>query len=189
MATLQGTELEGRDALVVGGTGNVGFFLVDGFLRAGARVLVPSRSPEKIQHLKDRLGSQKAKNILEVPGDVGSPEGAATTINGPAGFVHSPFPGTGAISVAASAQATLVQAIARETDGQPRVNDVVMHAYLGPQGTRQGSPLAGEQVGDFVAALASPLGQDVHGQTIHLTSSQQVIDALTGNFTPDSTNH
>jgi NAD(P)-dependent dehydrogenase (short-subunit alcohol dehydrogenase family) len=117
------------------------------------------------------------------------PDGSYTTINGPAGFVHSPFPGTGAISVAASAQATLVQAIARETDGQPRVNDVVMHAYLGPQGTRQGSPLAGEQVGDFVAALASPLGQDVHGQTIHLTSSQQVIDALTGNFTPDSTNH
>lgn len=248
VATLNGTELTGRDTLVVGGTGNVGYFLVDGFLRAGARVLVPSRSPEKIERIKARLGSDAAQNIVAVSGDIGSPEGAATlgtqvadlthglaavaaspsswhqnqsmikagfadfkrvieaslyphylaaetflpliepsgsytTINGPAGFVDAPFPGTGAISVAAAAQGLLIQAFAREIEGQPRINEVVMHAYLGPQGTRTNSPLRGERVGDFVAALGSPLGTGVHSQTIHLTADEQIEQALSGDFT------
>jgi len=251
MTTLNGNELEGRDTLVVGGTGNVGFFLVDGFLRAGARVLVTSRSTSKIERLKSRLGADKAARVVEVLGDIGTAEGAGLlakqvadltdgltavaaapsswhqnqsmigagfadfkhviesslyphylaaeaflphleadgaylTINGPAGFVHAPWPGTGSISVAAAAQGTLVQAFARETEGHPRVNDVVMYAYMGPNGTRTGSPLTGEQVGDFVAALASPLGQKIHGRTIHLRSTQQVEHALVGAFPTDT---
>ncbi|WP_129662402.1 SDR family NAD(P)-dependent oxidoreductase [Rothia uropygialis] len=253
MATLHGTELAGRDTLVLGGTGNVGFFVVDGFLRAGARVIVPSRSPEKINRLKARLSHEGSQHVVAVPGNVGTPKGAEslgamvgglsdglaavaastsgwhqnpsmmkagfadfqhvieaslyphylaaetflpliesdgsyTAINGPAGFVHSPFPGTGAISTAAAAQAMLIQAFARETEGHPRVNDVVMHAYMGPEGARRGSPLEGEQVGDFIAAVASPLGRNVHAQTLHVKHGHQVDDALHGSFATEGTN-
>jgi|GEM_PF-2847307 len=248
MTTLTGTELADKDTLVVGGTGNVGYYLVDGFLRAGStRVLVPSRSPEKIEQLKARLGSDKARRVIAVPGDIGSAdgaeslrsrvghltdglhavaaspaswhqnssmlaagfadfrhvmetrlfphflaaeaflplltaEGAYTTINGPAGFSGPPQRGVGAISVAASAQNKLMQAFAVETGGRPRVNDVIMWAFIGPRGTRAGSPLAGEQVGDFVASLSSRLGAGVHGLTIPLRTAEQIEDALEGRF-------
>jgi NAD(P)-dependent dehydrogenase (short-subunit alcohol dehydrogenase family) len=252
MNTLNGTELDGRDTLVLGGTGNVGFYLVDGFLRAGsARVLVPSRSPGKIEQLRARIGASRADRIVAVPGDIGSadgaallqhhvaeitddlravasapaswhqnssmlragfadfthvietrlyphflaaeaflplltPDGAYTTINGPAGFSGPPQRGVGAISVAAAAQGKLIQAFAMETGGRPRVNDIIMWAFISPQGTRPGSPLAGEQVGDFVAALSSDLGTDVHARTIPLRRPVQVEDALAGRFPSDS---
>ncbi|MBB2943371.1 NAD(P)-dependent dehydrogenase (short-subunit alcohol dehydrogenase family) [Actinoplanes lutulentus] len=245
MTTLNGTELKGHDTLVVGGTGNVGFFLVDGFLRAGARVLVPSRSPQNLERLRSRLGAA-ADRLVPVNGDIGTAEGAVqvqaqvrdlsselfavasapaswhqshsmlqagfaefkhvietrlyphflaaeallplialggsyTTINGPAGFISPPPPGIGAIAVAAAAQNKLIEAIAAETAGTPRVNDVVMKAFLGPNGTRPGSPLRGEQVGDFVAALAAG-GTHVHNRTIQLASPRQIDEALAGNF-------
>ncbi|PUB27676.1 NAD(P)-dependent dehydrogenase (short-subunit alcohol dehydrogenase family) [Promicromonospora sp. AC04] len=247
MLTLTGEELAGRDTLVVGGTGNVGTFLVDAFLRAGARVIVPSRSPEKLERLRHRLGPKKAEHLVELTGNIGTPEGAAdvqqqlrdltddlyaaaaapaswhqtssmfragfadfqnvietrlyphylaaeavlpllnqegsyTTINGPAGFGRAPMPGTGSIAVVAAAQAKLIEAFAVETGGRPRVNDVIMMAFLGPQGTRPGSPLTGEQVGDFVASLASSADQGVHQQTIYLHEPRQVEDALAGTF-------
>lgn len=247
MSTLTGTEFAGRDTLVVGGTGNVGFFLVDAFARAGARVLVTSRSQAKIDHLKERLGAAKAANVVAVLGDVGTPDGARalqgavqqltddlaavaaapaswhqtrsmyqagfedfknvietrlyphylaaeaflpllspdgsyTTINGPAGFVDAPQPGVGSISVAAAAQNKLIRAFAGETGGRPRVNDVVMTAFMGPQGTRPGSPLTGEEVGDFVVSLASTAGEGVHNRTLVLREPRQVEAALAGNF-------
>lgn len=247
MSTLNGTELAGREALVVGGTGNVGFYLVDGFLRAGARVLVPSRSIDKIERLRARVGGGDADRIIPIPGDIGTPDGAAsirsrvqdlsdgltavaaapaswhqtasmlragfsdfknvietrlyphylaaeallpllkgdgsyTTINGPAGFLGPPQPGVGSISVAAAAQNKLIQAFAMETAGTPRVNDIIMWAFISPDGTRPNSPLTGEQVGDFVAALASPLGAGVHARTITLRRPEQVEEALRGEF-------
>lgn len=246
MTTLDGTELKGRDALVVGGTGNVGSFLVDGFLRAGARVLVPSRSEANLDRLRSRVGPAAAERLVPVLGDIGTADGAArvqaqvraltgglfavvaapaswhqtesmlqagfadfknvietrlyphylaaeallplieaggsyTTINGPAGFIGPPPRGIGAIAVAAAAQNKLVEAIAAETAGQPRVNDVVMKAFLGPRGTRPGSPLTGEQVADYVVALAAA-GTDVHNRTIHLRDPRQVDEALSGTF-------
>ncbi|WP_045746875.1 SDR family NAD(P)-dependent oxidoreductase [Actinoplanes rectilineatus] len=245
MTSLNGTELKGYDTVVVGGTGNVGYFLVDGFLRAGARVLVPSRSTANVDRLRSRLGSA-ADRLVPVLGDIGTADGAVqvqeqvrqlsselfavasapaswhqshsmlhagfaefknvietrlyphylaaeallplialggsyTTINGPAGFINPPPPGIGAIAVAAAAQNKLIQAIAAETAGTPRVNDVVMKAFLGPDGTRPGSPLRGEQVGDFIAALAAH-GTSVHNRTIQLTETGQVTEALSGTF-------
>lgn len=245
--TIKGDELANKHALVVGGTGNVGYFLVDGLLRAGAQVSVPTRSKEKLARLVSRLAEPLRARVEPVFVDIGTAEGARelgrhisssgialdavvaapaswhqtrsmlaagfedfksvietrlyphflaaeallplieadgayVTINGPAAFAGLPHPGTGSIAVAAMAQNKLVQAIAAETGGQPRVNDVVMWAYLGPNGTRSGSPLEGEQVGDFVAALVSPLGAGVHGQTLHLKSTAQVTNALTGHF-------
>ncbi len=246
MTTLNGTELKGRDALVVGGTGNVGYFLVEGFLRAGARVVVPSRSQPNLDRLQSRLGAAAAERLVPILGDIGTADGAAqiqsqvrelteelfavvaapaswhqtasmlqagfadfknvietrlyphylaaeallplivtggsyTTINGPAGFLSPPPPGIGAIAVAAAAQNKLIEAFAAETAGQPRVNDVVMKAFLGPHGTRPGSPLTGEQVADYIVALAAT-GTDVHNRTIHLRDPRQVDAALSGSF-------
>ncbi|GAA4736808.1 SDR family NAD(P)-dependent oxidoreductase [Phytohabitans rumicis] len=246
MTTLNGTELKAHDTLVVGGTGNVGYFLVDGFLRAGARVLVPSRSQANLDRLRSRLGPAAAQRLVPVLGDIGTADGAAriqarvgeltgelyavaaapaswhqtasmlqagfadfkhvietrlyphylaaeallpliatagsyTTINGPAGFISPPPPGIGAIAVAAAAQNKLIEAIAAETAGRPRVNDVVMKAFLGPRGTRPGSPLTGEQVGDYLAALAAN-GTGVHNRTLQLHDPRQVDQALSGTF-------
>ncbi|NTW39815.1 MAG: SDR family oxidoreductase [Cellulomonadaceae bacterium] len=249
MSSLAGSELRDRDTLVIGGTGNVGFFLVDAFIRAGARVLVASRSQNKVDRLKGRLGEGKALRVVDVLGDIGTPDGARalqarvrdltgdlqavaaapaswhqtpsmyragfadfrhvietrlyphylaaeaflpllnpggsyTTINGPAGFIDRPQPGVGAISVAAAAQSKLIRAFAGETGGEPRVNEVIMTAFMGPQGTRPGSPLTGEQVGDFVVALASSTGAGIHNQTLNLRDPRQVDAALEGNFDP-----
>ncbi|MCF6474743.1 SDR family oxidoreductase [Nonomuraea sp. MG754425] len=246
--TLTGSELAGQDTVVVGGTGNVGVFLVDAFVRAGARVLVPSRSRDKIDRLLTRLGPDKARHVVGLIGDIGSAGSAAalqsqvqdeagtlravaaapagwhqthsmlragfddfkavienslfphylaaqtflplldsggsyTSINGPVGFLGPPQPGIGPMAVVSIAQNKLTQAFAVETGGTPRVNDVVMMAFIGPNGTRPGSHLSGEQVGDYVTALASPAGATMHSQTLHLRDPRQVEAALAGDFT------
>lgn len=247
MTTVNGTELAGRDVVVVGGTGNVGAFLADGFLRAGARVITPSRSQSNLDRLAARLGPERAERLVPIVGDIGTPAGARalrdeiaristglaavaaspaswhqvpsmlragfndfkhvietrlyphylaaenllplldpagayTTINGPAGYVRPPQPGMGAIATVAAAQAKLIEAIAAETGGRPRVNDVVMMAFLGPHGTRPGSPLTGEQVADYVVALSTDRASGVHGRSIDLRDPKQVEDALAGRF-------
>lgn len=247
MITLTGDELSGRDAVVVGGTGNVGSFLVDGFLRAGARVIVPSRSQGNLDRLVARYGHDRADRLVGIVGDIGAPDGAQalhreiaeistdlaavaaapaswhqnasmlragfddfrsvietrlfphylaaeallpllasdgayTAINGPAGFIRPPQPGMGAIATVAAAQSKLIEAISAETGGRPRVNDLVMMAFLGPNGTRSGSPLTGEQVADFVVALSTDRASAVHGRSIDLRDPRQVDDALAGRF-------
>jgi hypothetical protein len=87
------------------------------------------------------------------------------------------------MAVVSVAQNMPVQALGAETSGNPRVNDVIMRAFLGPQGTRPGSTLSGEQVGDYVAALAADTGASVHNQTLYLTEPTQVTAALAGEFT------
>lgn len=245
--SLDGTELADNDTVVVGGTGNVGFFLVEGFLRAGARVLVPSRSEEKFATLLTRLPEHHRDRVSHLPVDVSTeaggralaeqvhqragsvaavaaspaswhqtptmlgagfddfratiesrlyphyravenllpvlePGGAYIFIGGPVAFMD-PIPvGTGAIATATLAQSALMRAIAAETTGERRVNEVIMHAYLGPHGTRRGSGLLGEQVGDYVAALASNTDPEVHGRTLQLQTPAQVTAALAGDF-------
>lgn len=233
------TRLEGAVTLVAGGTGNVGFFAVDALLRAGARVVVPTRDADKLERLRSRLTPDLADRLIGVEGDIGTaagvrkvaqdargvvgdldavvstvaswhqgppvltagfdafrsvieatlyphvllaeafipllrPEGSYTTVNGPVGFVDQVSAQVGAIAAATAAQNRFVLAVADETQGKPRVNELVMWAYLGPNGTRPGSPLTGEQVGEYLAWLASPAAADVHGQTIHLRSPEQV---------------
>ncbi|MER7180228.1 SDR family oxidoreductase [Streptomyces hyaluromycini] len=238
--------LDGATALVAGGTGNVGFFAVDALLRAGADVLVPTRSNAKFDRLLSRLAPELRDRLSGLPGDISTPEGAReiaeraetrtfggldavvstvaswhqgppvlsggydafreviestlyphfviaealvpvlksggsyTTVNGPVGFTDSVHSSTGPIAAATAAQNRLVLAIADETGGDPRVNDMVMWAYLGPNGTRAGSPLQGEEVGAFLAWLASPDAQGVHGRTIHLRTPDQVRRVLAG---------
>ncbi|WP_112134289.1 SDR family oxidoreductase [Glycomyces dulcitolivorans] len=108
------------------------------------------------------------------------PGGAYTTVNGPAGFVDQVGAQVGPIAAATAAQNRLVLAIADETGGDPRVNELVMWAYMGPNGTRPGSPLRGEAVGDVLAWLSSPAAKDVHGATVHLRQPDQAQRILDG---------
>lgn len=71
--------LDGRVAVVCGGTGEVGEGIVAGLLIAGARVAVPSRSGERLAILADRLEAAGAPTEKLVPlvGDVSEmPDGA-----------------------------------------------------------------------------------------------------------------
>ncbi|GAA0842524.1 hypothetical protein ACFQVD_09790 [Streptosporangium amethystogenes subsp. fukuiense] len=86
--TLTGAELAGQDAVVIGGTGNVGAFLVDAFVRADARVPVLSRSQDKIDRLLARLGPDKASHVGALIGDIGSAAGAVAAA--PAGWHQTP---------------------------------------------------------------------------------------------------
>jgi NAD(P)-dependent dehydrogenase (short-subunit alcohol dehydrogenase family) len=77
-------ELAGKVALVAGGAGNVGGGIVEAMLAAGAVVVVPSRSPERLAALRDRVGGMGSGTgtaagggrLDGVLGDVGTPEGA-----------------------------------------------------------------------------------------------------------------
>ncbi|MGH3319611.1 MAG: SDR family oxidoreductase [Streptosporangiaceae bacterium] len=66
--------LNGRVALVAGGAGAVGEGVVRSFLDAGATVVVPSRSEERLRSLRERVGDDK--RLMTLVGDVGDPTGA-----------------------------------------------------------------------------------------------------------------
>jgi NAD(P)-dependent dehydrogenase (short-subunit alcohol dehydrogenase family) len=71
--------LDGKVAVVCGGTGEVGEGIVAGLLIAGARVAVPSRSGERLSVLADRLEAAGAPTEKLVPlvGDISEmPDGA-----------------------------------------------------------------------------------------------------------------
>src|SRR3954468_5156152 len=61
--------------LVAGGAGAVGEGIVERFLAADWRVLVPSRSQARLEAQRDRLGNPE--NLSGLVGDVGEPQGAA----------------------------------------------------------------------------------------------------------------
>ena len=54
---------------------------------------------------------------------------------------------------------TAAPAVVIETGGRPRVNDLIMHAFIGPAGTRPGPRLNGEQVADFALRPGAFLDQ------------------------------
>lgn len=56
--------MAGRTALVAGGTGSVGRMAVRAFLEAGATVVVPSRSEDKVTHLREDLEQQHPSDRL-----------------------------------------------------------------------------------------------------------------------------
>lgn len=67
-------DLTHRVALVAGGTGAVGEGVVSAFLRSGATVVVPSRSPQRLRDLSARL--EDPANLVALEGDAGSFAGA-----------------------------------------------------------------------------------------------------------------
>ncbi|HEX6537023.1 MAG TPA: SDR family oxidoreductase [Gemmatimonadaceae bacterium] len=63
-------------ALVAGGTGNVGRHIVRALIRRGATVVVPSRSPAKLDALRAAVGAA-SERLLTLVGDVADERDAA----------------------------------------------------------------------------------------------------------------
>jgi 3-oxoacyl-[acyl-carrier protein] reductase len=70
-----GQGLAGKVALVAGGTGHVGGGIAEAMLAAGATVVVPSRDPDRVGALRERLGAA-GDRLATLVGDVGTPDGA-----------------------------------------------------------------------------------------------------------------
>lgn len=71
--------LDGRTAVVCGGAGEVGEGMVTALLRAGARVAVPSRRPDRLQALEQRLAGIGVPTEAFVPviGNLSAGDGPA----------------------------------------------------------------------------------------------------------------
>lgn len=73
-------KLDGKICLIAGGTGSVGEAIVKMFLRAGAAVVVPGRTRNKLQELRAYLGelsaSEEARLTL-LEANIGDPAGAS----------------------------------------------------------------------------------------------------------------
>lgn len=231
--------LDGRTALVAGGTGNVGRVLVRALLDAGATVAVPSRSPDKLERLRHDIDLELREKLVTVHGDIadeGSAErlldeitsrvgtldaavaslgefvaapsvlsapladlhraldgyllahfsvaravvpalrgrgGSYTLINGPLAF-EPMFPGAGLVSIVTAAQAMLARILMSEMEDEAvRVNEIVVYTRFGwdAEDARE-APVQQDDVGRYVALLASPRGAEVRGRTIHLDSLQ-----------------
>lgn len=69
-------KLDGKIALIAGGTGNVGEGVVRAFLKEGAVVVVPSRSKEALEQLRGLLGSVATDHFVPLVAQMGQIEGA-----------------------------------------------------------------------------------------------------------------
>jgi NAD(P)-dependent dehydrogenase (short-subunit alcohol dehydrogenase family) len=73
--------LAGRTALIAGGTGNVGRYLVGGLLDVGATVIVPSRSRERLERLWASIGPGRGDRLITIEGDIGEEQQAARLLD------------------------------------------------------------------------------------------------------------
>jgi NAD(P)-dependent dehydrogenase (short-subunit alcohol dehydrogenase family) len=69
-------KLDGLISVVAGGTGTVGEGIVKAFLAAGATVVVPSRSQQAIDRLRDTLADVPTKKLATVVGNIGDVQDA-----------------------------------------------------------------------------------------------------------------
>lgn len=68
-------KLEGKTALIAGGTGGVGEGIVQAFLNEGATVVVPSRTQEKLEQLRGYLGLA-TERFIPIVGDMADTDSA-----------------------------------------------------------------------------------------------------------------
>ncbi len=66
--------LNDKVAVIAGGTGGVGEGIVGAFLAAGGTVIVPSRSPERLRSLRERVAG--GERVIGITGDIGTLGGA-----------------------------------------------------------------------------------------------------------------
>lgn len=66
--------LEGKTAVVTGGSRGIGEMIAEGFVDAGASVIMTARKAEQLQVTTDRLVA-KGGNVTAIPGDLSTPEG------------------------------------------------------------------------------------------------------------------
>lgn len=115
-----------------------------------------------------------ARAFLPILKDSG---GTYVFLQGPLAFELHPEFGTDLISIATAAQHMLFRALANEGDESPaRVVELVSHAFIRDRQTQPGSALSGEAVGAYAAYLLSGAGQEVHGQSIELRSTEQLTE-------------
>jgi NAD(P)-dependent dehydrogenase (short-subunit alcohol dehydrogenase family) len=239
--------LNDHTVVVVGGTGNVGPFVVRALLEREVTVVVPSRFEEKLgglrEHLSQHVGATDlgrlhtfvgnlsteteatdlrqritdevrtpdavlaslgnlvttpslldasaddlrqaldaylianfvvARTFLPVLKDSG---GTYVLLQGPLAFELHPEFGTDLISIATAGQHMLFRALAQELEEtRARVIELVNYAFIRDRQSQPSSPLPGEAVGAFAAYLLSGAGEEVHGQSIHLRSLEQVAE-------------
>ena len=66
--------LEGKTAVVTGGSRGIGEMIAEGFVDAGARVIMTARKAEALQATADRL-TAKGGDVVAIAGDLSTPEG------------------------------------------------------------------------------------------------------------------
>jgi 3-oxoacyl-[acyl-carrier protein] reductase len=62
--------LAGRSIVVAGGTGNVGRYVVRTLLEQGARVIVPSRTAERLEALRASIDADHGSRLITMVGDL-----------------------------------------------------------------------------------------------------------------------
>jgi len=68
--------LEGKTAVVTGGSRGIGEMIAEGFVDAGASVIMTARKAEALEQTAARL-NDKGGNVTAIPGDLSTPEGVA----------------------------------------------------------------------------------------------------------------
>jgi NAD(P)-dependent dehydrogenase (short-subunit alcohol dehydrogenase family) len=160
------TEEVGRPEAVVASVGN--FVTTPSLLDADVEELQRALDGYLIANL------QVARTFAPSLKDSG---GTYVLIQGPLAFELNPELGTNLISIATAGQHMLFRALAQELDEAPtRVVELVIRAFIRDRETQPGSPLSGEAVGAFAAYLLFDAGQEIHGQSIHLRSPDQLTD-------------
>jgi NAD(P)-dependent dehydrogenase (short-subunit alcohol dehydrogenase family) len=115
-----------------------------------------------------------ARTFLPVLRDSG---GTYVLLQGPLAFELYPGYGGDLVSIATAAQHMLFRALAQElAESRARVVELVGHMLIRDRQAQPTSPLSGEEVGAFVAYLVAGAGDEIHGQSIHLRSPEQLAD-------------
>ena len=115
-----------------------------------------------------------ARTFLPVLRDSG---GTYVFLQGPLAFELYPGLGGDLVSIATAAQHMLFRALAQEVAESPAsVVELVGHMLIRDRRAQPTSPLSGEAVGAFVAYLLAGAGEELHGQSIHLRSPEQLAD-------------
>jgi NAD(P)-dependent dehydrogenase (short-subunit alcohol dehydrogenase family) len=117
-----------------------------------------------------------ARTFLPLLKDSG---GTYVLLQGPLAFELRPEFDAHLISIATAAQHTLFRALAHELDGTPaRVVELVIYAYIRERQTQPSSQLSGEALGDFIADLVLDAGDEIHGRSIHLRSTEELSNGV-----------
>jgi hypothetical protein len=98
-------------------------------------------------------------------------------LQGPLAFELYPGYGGDLVSIATAAQHMLFRALAQEVaESRASVVELVGHMLIRDRQTQPTSPLSGEAVGAFVSYLLAGAGEELHGQSVHLRSPEQLAD-------------
>ncbi len=72
--------LDGRTALVTGGSRGLGFAIASALADAGADLVLVARDPDSLARAADDLATHTGRRVRTVPGDLSTPAGAAEAV-------------------------------------------------------------------------------------------------------------